>query len=652
MYRTGDLVRRLPNGRYEFVGRIDTQVKINGVRVELGEVETTLASHPSVVEAAVRVDDGSNGAKRLAAWVVVSHPGTAASLTGFLRDRLPPALVPALITEIDAIPRTSSGKTDRARLPEPVWDAPADTVPKTPLTAEQRIVIACWQQVLGVEQCGLDDDFFRLGGHSLLLTQLAALLCQMSGLDVGLRELHYNATVAQQAELLRQAGELRPITPAPGGSRLTVSHAQERFWILDRVNPHSHEYLLPILIRLPADTTADIIDQALAVVVARHEILRTRFVMDSQGLTAVVEPAKSIAVKLRSHDGGPGHASAMITQMLENGFDLSAAPPWRAAVVRDGADEPLLVLVCHHIIGDGWSSQIIESEIRERVAELRAGLDPQRTVTPLGYFDASAWLRSQLSEELLTKQLGYWHSTLADLPVLELPGIGRLAPQRDIAGDAVTVELPASSVKALVALARQAGTTPYVALLTLWTIALARAAGQWDFGVASPHVGRSRPELHAIVGPFADTLVLRPRLDPDLCFTDALARVERTCREAFVHSDAPFESVVDAVVPVRDLSRTSLFQNLFTFTSDDQFGHVPGSREVELLAQSWKVSRTDLELALWMYRDGHIEGLLGYASALYREDTAEDLAHRLRELADSFAADPELAIGSPGIDGS
>jgi amino acid adenylation domain-containing protein len=652
MYRTGDLVRRRPDGVLDFIGRLDAQVKVNGIRIEPGEIETTLAEHPDVVEAAVRASDGPGGTKRLAAWVVVSRAGAAASLTDYLRERLPPALVPALITEIDAIPRTGSGKTDRARLPEPAWDAPQRTAPEQPLTAEQRIVLACWRQVLGVERCGLDDDFFRLGGHSLMLTRLAALLMETSGLVVELRDLHYHSIAGQQAELLKQASQALPITPLPAGARLSVAHAQERFWILDQMNPRSREYLLPIVFRMPADIAVDTIEEALTLLVERHDILRARFTMDFAGVTAAVEPAAGIAVGLRVIDCPSGQFAEPLAELLSEGFDLSAAPLWRAALLRDGTDEQLFVLVYHHIIGDGWSSRIIESELRDTVTALSTGRTPQLADMQLGYFDAVSWTGAQVSEDLLSEQLEFWRELLTGLPALELPGARGSAAAQDTAGAAVLVELPASTTQALVALGRQSGVTPYVVFLTLWTITLARAAGQWDLGVASPHGGRGRPELHGLVGLFINTLVLRPGLSPDLGFADALAVVERACREAFARSAVPFEAVVDAVAPVRDRSRTPLYQNLFNFADDERFEHMPDVRDLDLLARAWRVSRTDLELMIWMYPDGHVGGALEYASALYGEDTAADLARRLRALADRFAAEPGIAIGAPGICGA
>ncbi|HTI24833.1 MAG TPA: amino acid adenylation domain-containing protein, partial [Kutzneria sp.] len=507
-YRTGDLVRILDGGALEFAGRADGQLKINGVRVEPGEVEAALESHPDVVEAAVKAVTDPHGVQRLAAWVVAARTD---GLTAYLRERLPSALVPAIISPLDTLPRTTSGKTDRARLPEPDWSSGTSTAGAT--TAEERIVLAAWRQLLDVDQIGLDDDFFRLGGHSLLMTRLAAALTEASGLALDFRELHYASTVRDQARLLSKAIEAQPIEVLPADARLALSHAQERFWLLDQMDPGSPEYLLPMLVWLPADVTEEAVDTALAELVARHEVLRTRYTMDADGLVAVIEPWAE--VPLRCVDTTPDQVGKIVTRELSYGFDLRWAPLFRATLVRDGGDEQLLLVVCQHIICDGWSARILEQELRA----LLAGAETLPAL-PLRYVDAVAWQREQVTEELLAEQLDYWRETLADLPVLELPTMRARDARRSIDGAAVGVDLPAAE---LLAIGRGAGATPYVVFLTLWTIALARAAGSWDFGVGSPHAGRTRPELHDLVGLFIDVVVIRARLTPELTFAEALA---------------------------------------------------------------------------------------------------------------------------------
>ncbi len=646
MYRTGDLVRTSDDGALEYAGRVDDQVKINGVRIEPGEVETAIEACPGVVEAAVTAVSDPRGIRHLAAFVV----GAPAGLTGYLRDRLPPTLVPAIITSLPALPRTASGKTDRARLPEPDWTRAAEPSTPAPQTAEEQIVLEAWRQVLHVDDIGLDDDFFRVGGHSLLMTQLAARLAEASGLGLDFRELHYTTTARGQARLLSRAAATRPIEPLPADARVPLSHAQERFWVLDRMNPGSREYLLPVMFWLPEDVPADVVEQALAYLMTRHEVLRTRYVMDGEGLAAVVEPA--VAVPLRTVETTPAEVAKIMAGELAEGFDLGVAPVFRAVLVRDGGPEQLLLMVCHHIGCDGWSEGILERELHGAIAAIRDGRAPADRELPLRYADAVAWQRSQLTDEVLAEQLDYWRAALAGLPVLELPTVRERDEQRGIDGAAVGVELPAAAVEKLLALGREAGATPFVVLLTLWSVLIARVSGQWDFGVGSPHSGRYRPELHDLVGLFIDVVVIRSRLSPEMSFAEALASVESTCRDGFARHAAPFDAVSDAVAAPRDLSRTALFQTYFTVAGDELLGPRRREQDLELLRQAWTVARTDLSLTMWPYPDGRYVGAIEYASALFDEAMATGMASRLHALAERFADDPDLTIGAEGLDES
>lgn len=656
MYRTGDLVRVRPDGALEFVGRVDAQVKINGVRIEPGEVEAVLETHPDVIEAAVRAVTDPHGTPRLAAWVVTSRDDVVDDLLGHLRDRLPPSAVPAYLSRLAALPRTTSGKTDRSRLPEPDWAAPAprkaDSPGPAPRTADspatgtarEQIVLEAWRRLLGVDDVGPDDDFYRLGGHSLLMTRLLATLCELSGLDLDFRELNFATTVREQALLLQRAEQARPIERLPAGARLPLSYAQERFWVLDRMNPGSPEYLTPMLVRLDGTITAAVVAEALARLMARHDVLRTGYRMDGEGLRAVVEPAPG--VPLRTVDTAPAEVAKVVAAELGTGFDLTTAPLFRATLVRDGGAEQLLLLICHHIVCDGWSTRILADELRETIAAIGQGRPAHLPELPISYPDAVAWLRSRLTDELLAEQLEYWRQTLADLPPLDLPMVGERPEQRSISGGAVRFEVPAATVRELLEIGRQAGATPYVVCLTLWIVLLANAGGRWDFGVGAPHSGRTRPELHDIVGLFIDVVVIRARLTPDLPFAEALRRVERTCREGLAHQAAPFEAVADALVQPRDPSRTPLFQTLVTMAGDGLVGQHWREDDLDLLGQAWTVARTDLALTVLPQPDGRYVGAIEYASALYDRTTAVALADQLRALAGWFADDPARPVGT------
>ncbi len=551
LYRTGDLVRQAGGGALVFAGRADAQVKINGVRIEPAEVEAALLTHPEVTEAAVRAVSDGHDVRRLASWVVTARPGVADGLAAYLRDRLPPAMIPVIITEVAALPRTTSGKTDHARLPEPDWPQGTARSRAAAQTAEERIVLAAWRLLLDADEIGLDDDFFRLGGHSLLMTKLAAQLTHESGLSLDFAELHYAPTARAQAQLLASAVMAAPIDRLPPDARLPLSPAQERFWILDQFDAGSREYLLPVLIWLPGQAAEADVQEALARLMARHEVLRTRYVMDAEGLAAVVEP--SAGVPLRVVDTTPAGVGKIVTEELADGFDLRRAPLFRASLVRDGGAEQLLLLVFHHISCDGWSARLLDAELRESVAAIMAGRAPRPRDLPLRYVDAVAWQRSQLTGELLTGQLGYWRETLAELPALELPAMrrsGRPAQHRR-RGD--QRRAPARRRRGA-ARARPTG----VGARPTWC---SSRCGRSRSPTPRPVGLRDRDALRRPLaartarrgGPLINVVVIRSRLTPDLPFDKALAELEFTCREAFARHAVPFDAVVDAVAPRRDL---------------------------------------------------------------------------------------------------
>ncbi|MEV6596754.1 amino acid adenylation domain-containing protein [Actinoplanes sp. NPDC051346] len=645
MYRTGDLVRRRADGVLEYAGRVDAQMKINGVRIEPAEVEAAVLEHQHVVDAAVRSATDPRGAARLVAFVVVDLPGGADDLLAFLRRRLPAALVPSLVQETTALPRTTSGKLDRTRLPEPDWSVASHAASTEPESAEQRVVREVWRELLGLEDIGLDDDFFRIGGHSLLMTRLAPRLTQYTGLSVDLRQLYQSMTVRTQAALLSASMADRPVPRRPVGTRGIPGPVQERFWLMDRLRPGGPEYLLPAVIRLPAETSTDTVDRALTALVERHELLRSRYLMDDAGLRVVVDPPAPVS--LGTVRAAPESVGKVLAGELADGFDLAVGPPWRATLVRTGGPDLLLLIVCHHIVSDGWSTGILHRDIRELVAADIGGRSPRLPDLQLSYLDLVAWQREQDHGSSYAGQLAYWSRHLADLPPLELPAARPRPSHRDIAGSTVDFALPAATWAVLSEVGRRLGATPFMTLLTLWKLTLGRAAGQWDFGVGTPYAGRGRPESHHIVGPLLNTIVIRARLNPGLTFAEAVTAVQRTCLEAFANQSVPFDAVVEASGVGRDPSRTPLFQTLFTVV-DGLLGAEPHDDDVALLRQAWSVARTDLALTMWRHPDGRFGGALEYASALYQPAAMKELSMQFQQLAHDCADQPDTPVGDLG----
>ncbi|WP_316522806.1 non-ribosomal peptide synthetase [Kitasatospora brasiliensis] len=646
LYRTGDRVRWRKDGVLEYLGRADDQAKVNGVRIEPGEVETALAAHPGVVGAVVTTFTAADGGLRLAAYVRTRDASVVGELRGFLAERLPQTHLPAAFVEVEEFPLNSSGKVDRRALPAPVADTDRASH-RAPATETERRIAEAWQELLKVERVGLDDDFFRLGGTSLQLTRLANRLSQVFGREVKLRALLAAATVEAMARLFAPAEDASArtaaIVPVPREGGLPLSFGQHRLWFMDRMNPGSAEWVAGMFLRLPADTRAEQVRRAVDALVARHEALRTRYaVVDGESLQFVQDP---FAVDIRELDVDRAEFTAVLTEEFGRGFDLEHGPLLRGLLARLPGEEQALVLTMHHIATDGWSSAVMERELKELLAAETGQRPAELAALPVQYADYAVWQREQFTDEVLRAELDHWRGALDGLTPVGLPTDRPRAAVRDGRGSVVFFTVPAEVTEKLTAIGRDHGATPFATLLTGFGALLARHAGQWDLPIGTPVAGRDRAELENVVGFFLNSLVLRCALAPDLGFGEALERVRAVCQDAFAHQDLPFERLVEELAPVRDLSRTPLYQVAFDLHDEEFNGATETAEDQDALAALWGLAHTDLTLYMRRGSDGTMSGQLEYATALFDAATVQALADRFVRLLTAVAADPATALG-------
>ncbi|PYC77440.1 hypothetical protein C7C46_18740 [Streptomyces tateyamensis] len=641
LYRTGDRVRWRADGSLEYFGRLDQQVKVNGVRIEPGEIEGVLLTHPDVRGAAVVAFKTSSGVGRLAAYLTVRRELSTERLRAFLRDRLPEYLVPSVFVTLDAFPLSPSGKLDRIALPTPTADATPGRPPfVAPRTEAERAVAAVWAAVLETTApIGAHDDFFQLGGYSLLLTRLAQRLGAATGRQVAMADLFAASTVAAQAELLA-AEELPevPITRVDRSRPLPLTAGQRRIWFLDQLNPGSSEYTVPVLLPLADGATPAVVAAALAALEERHEALRTSYPMlEGRPVQRIGAPGP---VELT--EAGTTEPVAAVRAEIARGFDLTAGPVWRALLV-----DRHVLLTIHHIACDGWSVVLLRREFAELCAALAAGRQPELAPLELGYPDFAAWQHEHwLTSAPVAGQLAYWKETLAGVHPLRLPTDHPRPARRAADGAVCPVQLPAAIVTGLVALGRERGATPFMTLAAVWHLVLAQLSGDWDLTIGTPVAGRVRPETHPLVGCFLNSVVLRARLTPELSFEQAVDRMRAVALGAFGHQDLPFEQVVEELQPHRDLSRTPLYQTLFDLQDDGVTGVAADAADLTHYQVAWHSTPTDLALVLRPEPDGGVGGMLEYATALYRPETAAALAAAFATLAARVLADPAAPVGA------
>ena len=580
LYRSGDLGRELAGGELEFLGRSDHQVKLRGVRIELGEIQAVLGQQPGVRESVVvmREDGGGN---RLVAYLVPEYEAPrrdqarpASQLRQQLRALLPEYMIPSALVWMSALPVTPNGKLDRAALPMPEI---ASTLPfLAPRTPIEEVVAAIWSDVLGRARVGVHDNFFELGGHSLLVGQVAARIRDALQREVPLQALFECDTVAKTSAFITQAegansdSKLLPIQPVPRSHHHPVSFAQERICFLQRLAPENVAYLFRTVLRFIGKLDAAALEGALGEIVCRHESFRTTFILVDGRPRQRVHPPwpfKLPVVDLaRLGRRAQAPFQQILAQQFRKGFDISALPLVRWALVRLGEHEHALVHAEHHLIHDGWSFNVFLSELRDLYSAFTRGSPSPLPDLPIQLVDFCEWQHEWMKGEEAQQQLDYWKGRLAGAePVLDLP-LDRPRPKKQSFNGAIErIELPPEVADALRQASRRENATLFMTMTASFFALLSRYTGQNDICIGSGIANRRRRETESLIGMIINTIVLRASLDGELDFRALLQQVRSTTLEAYAHQDAPFDAVVEAVQPRRDLSHNPLFQVAFSF---------------------------------------------------------------------------------------
>ncbi|MEU0398711.1 amino acid adenylation domain-containing protein [Streptomyces sp. NPDC006197] len=649
MYRTGDIVRRLPDGSLEYLGRADDQVKLRGFRVELGEIEEALTRHPDVRQA-VAVTHNTN----LVAYVTPSGAvrPSPEDLRARVRDQLPDYMVPSAVVVLSTLPQTPNGKIDRKALPVPGAAPEAEDGYVAPRDAVEETIAAVWSEVLDVERVGVHDDFFALGGNSILSARAVSRLQAVLGVKFSLRVLFDTPTVAALAASVpsEQGGEA-PIPSAARDAALPMSHGQQRLWFLEEFDPGSAEYHTSVALRLSGPLDLPALRGALTDLTERHESLRTTFgVVGGQGVQ-VIHPALEPEWNSTDLSSVPGdlredRLRELVRAEAARPYDLQHGPLVRVLLVKTSTDQHVCVLGIHHIVTDGWSTGVITRELGEFYA---ARLDRRPAELPaprIQYADFAVWQRTRLTDNaLVNRQAEWWQEKLSDLAPLELPTDRPRPSVRSSEGAEVRFEIPVGIAESVRKLAGDRGATLFMVLTAAVKTVLARYSGQEDVTVGTASSGRAHRDLDQLVGFLVNTVVLRSRIDRDLSFAQILDQVRETVLEAFTREDLPFERLVEAVQPERDISRTPLFQTMVVL----QNAPAGDLRMPRIEARPYDVEQVAAPFDLsfeFVERGDAVAGRIVYSTALFDGATVERLAQHLTVLLDAAAQDPDVRVGA------
>ncbi|APE33202.1 non-ribosomal peptide synthetase [Nocardia mangyaensis] len=690
LYRTGDLVRRLEaDGTLEYLGRTDFQVKVRGFRIELGEIDNALTAHPDLDYAVTLGKTMPSGATALVSYVLprVGRTVDTGALAEFLAESLPAYMVPAVIMVLDAVPLTAVGKLDRAALPTPVFTVRGFRAPATPAEQVVADVFAALLLREGTGRVGADDDFFELGGDSLLAAQAVARIGAALDVRVPVQAVFEAPTVAalaNRAEQQRVSARALPLTARARPVLVPLSYAQQRMWFLNRFDPASAVDNIPVAVRLSGRLDLPALRAAVADLITRHEVLRTVYpvcdggvpeswsrtatvegtVLDGEGHQVVLAPGDPAAapefevVEIDESELSEAIAAAALT-----GFDVTTAPPVRVRVLaltgsagEGPATEHVVVCVVHHIAADGFSFAPLTRDLLTAYAERRGGGAPQWPPLPVQYVDYTLWQRELLGTEddphsLLAAQVAFWRETLSGLPEqLELPADRPRPAVASRAGGTLDVQIPASVHAGLAALAREYNATLFMVVHTALALLLARLSGTRDIAIGTPVAGRGEQALDELIGMFVNTLVLRTDVDSSASFAELLGEVRSRDLAAFGHADVPFERLVELLEPVRSTARHPLFQVMLTFQNLARTELALPGLSVSAADFTVPLAKFDLqvELAERIGADGAPQGMavsFVYATDLFDRATVVDFADRWARVLSAVVADPAVPVG-------
>ncbi|MFB6565533.1 condensation domain-containing protein, partial [Streptomyces sp. NPDC056400] len=657
MYRTGDLVRWNEDGQLEYLGRTDDQVKIRGFRIELGEIEAVLGGRKEIAQVAVIVREDRPGDKRLAAYLVPAD-GTDVDVDGLrahVRTALPDYMVPSAFVVLDELPLMVNGKLDRRALPAPDYTT-STTTSREPVTEQEETLAALFADVLGLERVGVDDNFFELGGHSLLATRLVSRIRSGLGVELSIRALFENPTVAGVAGVVGGAGVARPALVA-GERPVTVplSFAQRRLWFLGELEGPNATYNIPMAIRLTGDVDPKVLRQALRDVVERHEVLRTVFPSVDGRPHQHILPPDSLSLDMPVVSVTETELAEALRGEAAHTFDLSGELPLRAILFEVAADEHVLLLVVHHIAADGWSMAPLGRDLSTAYAARLQGHQPGWEALPVQYADYTLWQQDLLGDEedaesVVSQQLAYWRAALEGIPEeLQLPTD---RPRPAIAthqGGEIPLHIPAEVHQRLLEMAREQGSTLFMVLQSALAVLLSKLGAGEDIPIGTPIAGRTDDALDDLVGFFVNTLVIRTDVSGDPSFTDLLTRVREQSLAAYAHQDVPFERLVEDLAPTRSLARHPLFQVMLTLQNNSQAGlDLPGI-DGQLLRTLTQPAICDFEFVLdEQLAEGEepsgVYGVVNYATDLFDRGTVAVMAERLVRVLETVCADPDRPI--------
>lgn len=652
LYWTGDLGRRLFDGTVEFMGRKDYQVKIRGFRVDVKEIESRLLDHPLMKEAVVMAKNDLDGNKYLCAYFVTTEPIAELNLRAYLAEFLPDYMVPSFFVSMERLPVTATGKLDRKALPDPERGS-SEANFFQPRNELERKLAELWGQVLRIhaEKISVSDSFFDLGGNSLLVMTLVQLMNQAFQIELRIPDIFTHPTIGVLAELVRSTSRVDEasvifgeIQPLPDADTYPVSSAQKRVYVLHQIEGNHTSYNLPFVMEVEGQLNRERYRAAIRGLVARHESLRTSFLLKEGELVQQVHAEVECPIEEWIMDplADRSEVEAVVHKFIRP-FDLAKAPLLRTGLIRWGEKEIILFDI-HHAVSDGVSNDVIISEFMQYYAG--GSLPPLR----VQYRDFASWQNAMLKSSEGLKQEKYWLSIYEremsgrEIPILNLPTDFPRPAQQNFEGDLFSFRVGTELAGELNRLAKESGTTLYMVLLATYNLLLARYTGQEDIIIGSPVAGRRHVDLERVVGMFVNTLAMRNFPESVKTFKEFLNEVKERTLMALENQDYPFETLINRIKLMRDPGRNPLFDTMFRMQNYRREAVAAEGLIVKPFEFVNSVSPFDLQLTGYEWNE-ELHFIIHYATRLFKRETVERMAIHFTRLLREIVVTPEKQLG-------
>ncbi len=658
MYRSGDRARYLPDGNIEFLGRIDQQVKVRGYRIELEEIEALLLEDERIRDAVVNVHKDPQNQERLVGYYVSNENEEIepSVLKTRLHKHLPDYMVPATFIRMDELPLTPNGKVDRRALPDPEFARDESlTAYVAARTPDESLLVDIWKEILQTDTIGVYDNFFELGGHSLLATSLISRVQETFQLDIALRALFENPTIAGLAHAIEEqrmradGRQLPPLEKSDRRGAIPLSFAQQRLWFLDQLSPGSSHYNIPGALRMIGNLNVSALESAIREIIRRHDILRTTFSFDEGQPSQIIDPEVHFELPVTDlsdleEKEREAEMRRQAAEEVQAPFDLELGPLMRVRLLKMHEQEHIIVFTMHHIISDGWSIGVLVKEVAALYDAFCRSLPSPLPELPIQYADYAIWQRSWLRDAILEQQLEFWRQTIGhNPPVLQLPTDRPRPPVQTFNGETLSTNISAQTAQGVKELAQQTGATTFMTLLAAFQTLLHRYSRQDEILVGSPIANRTNRKTEYLIGFFVNTLVFRADFDANISFEQLVKQVRENALSAYAHQDLPFEQLVEALQPERDMSHSPIFQVMFVMQNMPMEGRQVGDLEIRPLDAEDRIAKYDLSLIMMETDDG-FSADFEFNTDLFNPETIERMQRHFSHLLQLLITHPDTPV--------